>query len=420
MRHLKNKILISFLFMIFILQGCATYPTDPAGQVQYWASKANSSIRFNKPQELWEAVHSASTIEGGTDAIKKVFENPKASEIFQKEALDRSEKYQRLEDVLFVRNQVYEIWLGGALPYEIGKNTLEELDQRIVKKHQSGEYLITLIDNTNNIGGLDNEPDRLIILKNSIERLKENSSPRRGLVQALMELASSKGVKSKSYNLIASNLADMNIRKNELSYVEPVFPEYAKKREAEVSLTAHLSLKNGDAFLKEDLLKALKSRVKGVTWVEESGPSVITIEIEKVRHDENARPPYTETVTYSQGQVNFFAGALLMPRNASYLFDISKSESMIEYGYIIRIAGTEEILVRGQEKGTSVNCMNARIQNVFGGVSPAGFVANNDMQSRCSGSGNKDMQAIRNNVYKKIAESVLKAPKVNSVHVANL
>lgn len=405
--------------MAFIVQGCVTYPTDPAEQAQYWASKANSSIRFNKPDELWGAVHSVSTIAGGGDVIKKVFENPRASELFQKEALERSEKYQRLEDVLFVRNQVYEIWLSGALPPETGKKTLEELDRKIIKKHQSGEYVITLIDNVNNIQGLDNEADRLIILRNSITRLKDNSSPRKGLVKALMEQASSKEVKSNDYNLIASNLSNMNIRKNELVYVEPIFPGYAKKRESEVSLSAYLSLKNGDAFLREDLMKALKSRVRGVTWVEEPGPSVLTIEIEKVRHDENARAPYVETITYSQGQVNFFAGALLMPRNASYLFDISKSESMIEYGYIVRTAGAEEILVRGQEKGISVNCMNSRVQNVFGGVSPADFVANNDMQSRCSNSGNKDMQEIRDNVYRKVADNVLKIPNVANVHVAN-
>lgn len=419
MKIIKNKILISFFFLAFLVQGCATYPTDPAEQAQYWAKKASSSVLFGNSSDLWDAVHSGSKVAGSGDVIRAIFNNPKAENLYKKEAFLRYERYRGLESALFLRNQVYEIWLSGVLPEETGRSILEDMDKQIIQKHKSGEYIITLTNNISAINGLDNDADKLIILNNSINSLKDQTGARTGLVKALMERAVKAGEKSSDYGLIKSNLASMNIKKTELIYVAPVFSEFAKKREAEVSLNAYLSLKNGDAFLREDLIKALKSKVKGVTWVEESGPSIVTVEIEKVRHDEIDRPPYTETVTYSQGQVNFFAGALLMPNNASYLFDMSKSESMIEYGYIVRAAGNKEILIRGQEKGTSVNCINARIQNVFGGVSPADFVANSDMQNKCSRSGNKNIQTLRSTVYAKVASSVLQIPEIKQVHDSN-
>lgn len=420
MSLIKNKILFPFIFIAFIIQGCATYPTDPIEQAHYWANKANTSIKKNKSDELWTAVYSGSAIAEGGDLIKNVFDtNPKAEALFKREALERFDKYPDLRDALFLRNQVYEMWLSGVLPVSTGEEVLEEIDGRIIKRHKSGEYELTLADDVSNIKALNNDTDKQLILKNSLNKLKKNSAGRVGLVKILMEKATKEDTSSNDFLLIKSSLNDLNINKKELIYVAPVFPDFAKKRESEVSLLAYLSLINGDALLKDDLIKILRKRVKGVTWVKDPSQAALVIEIEKVRHEEKELPPYIETITYSQGQVNFLAGALLMPNNASYLYDVSKTKSSLEYGYVIKALGVEELLVRGLEQSVSVECLNTRIHNVFGGVSSADFIANNDMKNRCAKSGNKDIGNLRDIVYGKVVDGILKIPSVKKVHTLN-
>ena len=61
-------------------------------------------------------------------------------------------------------------------------------------------------------------------------------------------------------------------------------------------------------------------------------------------------------------------------------------------------------------------CTNARIQNVFGGVQRAEFIANDDMVHRCSGSSsNKSIDDLRAEVYARITRTIAALPPIARV-----
>ena len=117
------------------------------------------------------------------------------------------------------------------------------------------------------------------------------------------------------------------------------------------------------------------------------------------------------------------SAVLLMPRNASYLYEVVSGGAEIEYGYVVSaFADGKSIydeVIRGRVGGQYRRCQNARIQNVFGGVSSAGFVANNDMQQRCSGPSSATIEKLREDVFSKVVDSVLMVPPIKVVHELN-
>jgi hypothetical protein len=208
----------------------------------------------------------------------------------------------------------------------------------------------------------------------------------------------------------------MNIRRSELEAVAAVFPAFASTRAKQMTATVLLSVKNGDRLMADDLQKYLGSNLKGITWVKTDAPEVVKLEIEKIRENEKIIPESSQTITYAQHEVNLLSAALLMPRNASYIYTITSGGAEIEYGFgVTAISNGEKIhddLVRGKVGGTYARCENARIQNVFGGVTSAGFVANDDMQRRCNGQRSVQVEDLRRDVLSKILESVKNVPQI--------
>lgn len=171
------------------------------------------------------------------------------------------------------------------------------------------------------------------------------------------------------------------------------------------------------------LRQTLRGRVHGVEWVPAAGPKTTTVVIERVRNDEKTLPERSQTITYAQGEVNLLSAALLMPRNASYLYEVVSGGAEIEYGYVVSAITDGKTIydevIRGKVGGEYRRCQNARIQNVFGGVTSAGFVANDDMQQRCSGPSSASMEDLRNDVFSKIVDGVLKVPPIKVAHELN-
>lgn len=184
-----------------------------------------------------------------------------------------------------------------------------------------------------------------------------------------------------------------------------------------------MEIKNTDRLLTEDIIQNLKNKISGVTWISEKSTKSMHIVIERIRSEEKTYPERNETVTYAQHEINWLAAAMLMPRNASYLYDIHSGGAEIEYGYAITGIFDNKVffdeLVRGKVSKTFSKCQNMRIQNVFGGVSPAGFIANPDMQRRCSGPDSVSIEELRNQVFSKISESILKNHKIKEAHELN-
>jgi hypothetical protein len=112
-----------------------------------------------------------------------------------------------------------------------------------------------------------------------------------------------------------------------------------------------------------------------------------------------------------------------MPRNASYLYEVVSGGAEIEYGYVVSVVVDGKTIlddvIRGRVGGEYRRCQNTRIQNVFGGVSSAGFVANDDMQSRCSGPSSVPVEDLRKEVLSKVMQGVLNVATIKAAQELN-
>jgi len=213
------------------------------------------------------------------------------------------------------------------------------------------------------------------------------------------------------------------VRRDEVEKVATVYPGYADQLRKLTTVRVWLQLAPSDRLFREDFMAVLRSQLKGIEYVDGDGPGVIQVFVERLRFIERQVPARTETVTYSQTDVNIFAAALFMPRNASYLYEITTSGSEIEYAFSVK--GTQngkvlsDDLVRDRAQSTSVSCTNARVQNVFGGVQRADFVANDDMQRRCGGGTGPSLDTLRSDVLKQVGRQVAKLGPIAFVQQLN-
>lgn len=145
-----------------------------------------------------------------------------------------------------------------------------------------------------------------------------------------------------------------------------------------------------------DLMQFIGSRAP---WLDlESKQPGRALVIEKSIFEINDSGSRTETVIYANHQVNLFSAALLMPKGASYHVDVERSEIVLQYAYFVQALDGPSDPVRREGRLSSLRtrCMNPRIVNVFGGVTSAGFVANEQMKQMCEapqGASRQDLES---------------------------
>ena len=295
------------------------------------------------------------------------------------------------------------------------------LQKRVVDGNETGAVPFVLGDNVENFPELKTPLQQKLIVDRTIENLQNGSLNRQ--VAELMRYVSRVGINSPEGKRIEALLPSMKIRREEIEVVGQIFPKFSAARSEEIMQCVYVQVKNGDRLLLDDLIRAFRSKVRGVRWVQSAVPKCTILTIERVRNDEKSLPERTQTITYAQHEVSFLAGALLMPRNASYLYEVVSWGNEINYGYVVTAVVDGKVVcdevVRGKVEAEYSRCQNARIQNVFGGVSSAEFVANDDMQRRCSIPSPVSMEVLRDEVLSKIALGVLKVPSIKSAHELN-
>ena len=101
------------------------------------------------------------------------------------------------------------------------------------------------------------------------------------------------------------------------------------------------------------------------------------------------------------------------------MYDIASGRNEIEYGYVIDWtpfgAAKHETVVRGTVGGSYSHRTNYRIRNVFGGINPANFIANEDMKRRCSGPSKVSLDDLRRQVISKIVDAIASIDEVQEV-----
>lgn len=420
---MKFLAITTILSLSAFLSACATYPQSREDQATYHASEARSAISKGDSTNAANQIDVALTRPTGDAKIKELFASyPKGRDYYlaylEKSIVEVSSAYQAAAAF----EKLSTVKSAGILPEDQVRELFTKLMKVVTDGNTTGSVPFDLGDKIDLFPELKSPAHQQIIVNRSIKNLQGNGSGSRP-VSALVEYVQRIGIDSVEGKRIESLLPSMNIRRDELDAVAKVFPKFAAARKEEITARVFLQVNNGDRLLSEDLLQTLRSRVRGVEWVPSVGPKITTLVIERLRNDEKTLPERSQTITYAQHEVNLLSAALLMPRNASYLYEVVSGGAEIEYGYVVSAVADGKTIydevIRGKVGGEYRRCQNARIQNVFGGVSSAGFVANDDMQQRCAGPSSASIDELRKEIFSKVVDGVLKVPPIKVAHELN-
>lgn len=420
---MKFLAIATILSLSAFLSACATYPQSREDQATYHASEARSAISKGDSTNAANQIDVALTRPTGDAKIKELFASyPKGRDYYlaylEKSIVEVSSAYQAAAAF----EKLSTVKSAGILPEDQVRELFTKLMKVVADGNTTGSVPFDLGDKIDLFPELKSPAHQQVIVNRSIKNLQGNGSGSRP-VSALVEYVQRIGIDSVEGKRIESLLPSMNIRRDELDAVAKVFPKFAAARKEEITARVFLQVKNGDRLLSEDLLQTLRSRVRGVEWVPSVGPKITTLVIERLRNDEKTLPERSQTITYAQHEVNLLSAALLMPRNASYLYEVVSGGAEIEYGYVVSAVADGKTIydevIRGKVGGEYRRCQNARIQNVFGGVSSAGFVANDDMQQRCAGPSSASIDELRKEIFSKVVDGVLKVPPIKVAHELN-
>lgn len=416
------KIITLLAALILVLSGCATYHRSPEEEASRYVDMAKSAISKGDGYAAATYTDFALHQPTGAQTVRNLFaEYPKVRDYYrvhkEKEIAEMSLVYQPAaihEKLLLAKS-------AGIFSESEMSDLVAKLNKAVTDANLTGTIPFDLGDNIEPFPDLKDSTHQVIMLDRTIKSLQSGSGGRP--IGPLMAYAQRVGPASAEGKRIENLLPSMNVKRDELEGVAKVYPAFSAARKAAITARIHLQVKNGDRLFADDIKQALRAQIRGVDWVPDAGLNVTILGIERVRNDERTLPERTLTITYAQHQVNLISAALLMPRNASYLYEVVSGGAEIEYGYVVSAITDGKTaydkVIRGKVGGEYRHCQNARIQNVFGGVNPADFVANEDQQQRCSGPSATSMDQLRNEVLSKVVEGVKEVPAIKAAESLN-
>jgi hypothetical protein len=417
--------LVTSLVTTVLLSGCfASFPKAPEDQATYFIDKAKSAYSEGQFEASGNYIGFALDRPTGAEKVRQAFKRDLKLRKVYFDIIHKQITTIRYDwNALGVFNNIETARKASVLEESEISYLSSSLDKAIVDGNRSGSLKLTLADEYYKFPVLNTTEHYKIIVNRTIEAIIGNHEKRGYMLPQLMKHLQKAGRSSEDGKLVESLLPSMKIRRNELDIVGTIYPEFVAQRKESLTAKVNIQVKNADRLFADDAITAIKSNVRGIELVPSSDAKVTHVTIERARHDEKTIPERTETFIYSNSDVNIIHAALLMPRNASYLFDQTSGGAEIDYGYVITAVQDGKTIfdevIRGKLGGEYRRCQNARIQNVFGGVSRADFVANDDMQRRCSGSSAVSMEDLRRQVLNKIVDGVLKVGPIQAVHELN-
>lgn len=413
-----QRAVASVLVMVF----CLTMALDghALDQSRRQVKAATSAFKDNEPESFRRNIVRALDEATGPGRVMKLFKKyPAARTMLVDAQLAHIDAASTVFDLLNAEDAVTQILNGKVLEAADGAALQARLQDRAARGNRDGT-LRFMLDAYSARWPVLAQPDhqRLIVERTLAELQVGMDRPVEGL------MAYARGASAEEKGRILDLLPKLRLRAAELPLVDAVYPGYSMAYRMTITTRAALTTTNADRLFEMDLLAHLRARVRGVSWLDAPVEGALTVNVERVRYDERQTPEQTQTITYAQHQVNLMGAVLLMPRDASYLFDQVTSGAAIDYGYVVTVtengAKVHEEIVRGTATQNAVRCQNARIVNVFGGVQPANFVANPDMQQRCGGSQTPvSLDQIRGQVMDRILDGVIKAAPIARVHSLN-
>jgi len=404
--------ILSALLMVGVISGCATQSTR--GAVGEDVSKGAYEDAFRRAE--YSIVHGNDETADYIRLFKEQYpESLPAIAAYYRKLFEQS--VSKLE-ILSEPENMAAVHKAGLLS-DADYQTLTQLLGEVVERRMAdGSLSLVLTDNYQSIPRLTTPANEELIFRNSVDKLISTGS--KPLAKAVFKAALDKGSESPQYRYLADRVMQIRLSKKMLEGdFKALFPEEAQARiqRTQVKLKLVAPSKDDEDFV-YDIGEYLEKKDQ-VELVDEAGPDTYVITLHKRRFKERELPDRTQTVRYSQSEVNLLSAALLMPQNATYLYDVSTGGFSISYAFDVKLTQADKTLedkkIKGKREEKYSYCSEARIRNVFGGVSSAGFVANPDMQSRCSkNTRSVDEDAVYGEVMAGIAAQILSFPPISN------
>lgn len=412
----KFSVLLALVSLLGLLSGCATtggFPSDPKDQAVWYVERATNQAELGNFERVAFMLTEAVSRPGGVEAAKALLlKSPgvvtKLADYFK--ASTNSTNKEELNNVAR-----YVSALGNSGLIKDAEQLAKLIETNVVRKNSLGEVDWLLGDDTSNLQALQSLEAQNIIFHRSLVALTVKQRPQ-GLAKALADYLSKPERTSVDLSYAKQNLWKTNLRRSELQEFQRVFPDLVTAKLADLTVYVQVNVTPSDRLMEEDLKEKLRQISNNYTVLkngEQGSVTTINVVVEKLRFEDRQLPSQSQTITYAQHDVDLLKAALLMPRNASYMYDWKTGGVELEYGYVVRLNQNGKVLldelIRGTFTEKFVSCDNPRIVNVFGGSTRADFVANSDMSSRCSGatSSNPSAQDLKGKVLVLLVEKIV-------------
>ncbi|NYZ22785.1 hypothetical protein [Azospirillum oleiclasticum] len=335
---------------------------------------------------------------------------------YYKELLNSAYSIARLSEV---GRQIPAMAQFGLIGKDAETELLRYADQYALESYRNGRYKVDLSHDISLYPSLQSPEIGSEIFLASLEKAKGDSAPDPYLVKSIFSVVANEGKNSPKSKLVLQSLPEMRISKAQMQeVVAPLFPEQARKILADRSVSVRLFVSPEDRLLYEDLSSKLRDISPNISLVSGSEQATVSIFVKKLQWEERQAPSMVQPVMYAQHEVDLLSAVLLMPKNATYIYDVSTGGVQINYAFEVKAAMKNEKpfddLIRNKIVREWKICSNARIQNVFGGVQPASFVANSHMQQMCNGGSSAvSVDQLRDAAISEVVKTIRKIPVID-------
>ena len=418
--RLALKIFIASL--VVILAGCSVTPEMHAHNM---LQKAGASMAAGDLASAHGYIASAIDTPGQQGQVVKFFaDKPERRETYYRAMayhidLQLSTPEQATRAMRHISQAEHLLYLS---PAEV-RSLRAQLIARAQQGNTSGSIGFMLRDDTTGLG-LDGTKHKDIMLKRSLATARGALDAHDRQTAALMAYAATPKTPQAHKKEIERSLDEIPITRHEMEqFVRPVFPKYAERQLANMTLKAELAYSGGDRLAREDLVHMLREKIRGVEWLPYGSTSSTVVRVERLRYHERAQRPHTEIIRYNRSQIIPYSITRDMPERATYSYRYTRSPISIEYGFEIKVLVNGKVvhdaIVRGTERAENARCSDAVIHLPDGRIRPTEAQANNDMRRRCGSTSSSSMETLRRRIDNKIADAVLDAAPIARIHHLN-
>jgi hypothetical protein len=244
---------------------------------------------------------------------------------------------------------------------------------------------------------------RVAMRQKAEDRLKASreTAPSLSLIQPILEYVKLTADRTLDPTIVAL-MMKVKLTRLELTKgdVPTLFPAFAQEK-IERSIVKIDITSPKDEFIVGEIIEELK---KANEWLEVSDDSNRKLIIGRIRFQEDRSNPVNMTETVQNPNL---LTVMMIPNNASVLFDYSTAEYSVQWNMGITDSKSRGVkAISGQRKGKKVECRNMRYQNVFGGTGSLYSMPNDAVANFCQSSSGVDFDQIRASAISEIASEI--------------